>query len=110
MSQLMDALVKPVAGPGLELRQVPIPEPGPGEVGERAVPVHAHALGVLAPLDVAGVAVAAAAAGDVALAADPLAHVERPPRGHHGRERLPPGAGPEDGRGRGGERCGSGRR
>ena len=31
MSQLMDALVKPVAGPGLELRQVPIPEPGPGE-------------------------------------------------------------------------------
>ena len=32
MAQLMDALVKPVAGPGLELRQVPIPEPGPGEV------------------------------------------------------------------------------
>ena len=30
--QLMDALVKPVAGPGLELRQVPVPEPGPGEV------------------------------------------------------------------------------
>lgn len=28
----MNALVKPVAGPGLELRQVPIPEPGPGEV------------------------------------------------------------------------------
>ena len=32
MAQLMDALVKPVAGPGLELRQVPVPEPGPGEV------------------------------------------------------------------------------
>ena len=32
MSQLMDALVKPIAGPGLELRQVPVPEPGPGEV------------------------------------------------------------------------------
>ena len=32
MAQLMDALVKPVAGPGLELRQVPIPQPGPGEV------------------------------------------------------------------------------
>src|SRR5699024_9221519 len=39
-------------------------------------PVHAHTLGVLAPLDVAGVAVAAAAAGDVAFAADPLAHME----------------------------------
>ena len=45
-------------------------------LGERAVPVHTHALGVLAPLDVAGVAVAAAAAGDVALAADPLADME----------------------------------
>ena len=32
MAQLMDALVKPIAGPGLELRQVPVPEPGPGEV------------------------------------------------------------------------------
>ena len=32
MAQLMDALVKPIAGPGLELRQVPIPEPKPGEV------------------------------------------------------------------------------
>ena len=32
MAQLMDALVKPVAGVGLELRQVPVPEPGPGEV------------------------------------------------------------------------------
>lgn len=32
MPQLMDALVKPAAGPGLELRQVPVPEPGPGEV------------------------------------------------------------------------------
>ncbi|MBQ1820338.1 MAG: L-threonine 3-dehydrogenase [Clostridia bacterium] len=28
----MDAIVKPVAGVGLELRQVPVPEPGPGEV------------------------------------------------------------------------------
>ena len=32
MAQMMDALVKPVAGPGLELRQVPVPEVGPGEV------------------------------------------------------------------------------
>ena len=32
MAQLMDALVKPAAGPGLELRQVPVPEPGPGQV------------------------------------------------------------------------------
>ena len=29
---MMDALVKPIAGPGLELRQVPIPHAGPGEV------------------------------------------------------------------------------
>ena len=28
----MDAIVKPTAGPGLELRQVPVPVPGPGEV------------------------------------------------------------------------------
>ncbi len=28
----MKALVKPHAGPGLELRDVPVPEPGPGEV------------------------------------------------------------------------------
>ncbi|MBR4905415.1 MAG: L-threonine 3-dehydrogenase [Clostridia bacterium] len=28
----MDAIVKPVADVGLELRQVPVPEPGPGEV------------------------------------------------------------------------------
>ncbi|MBQ7702817.1 MAG: L-threonine 3-dehydrogenase [Firmicutes bacterium] len=28
----MDALVKPIEGPGLELRQVPIPHAGPGEV------------------------------------------------------------------------------
>ncbi|MBQ1566045.1 MAG: L-threonine 3-dehydrogenase [Clostridia bacterium] len=28
----MDAIVKPVAGVGLELRRVPVPEPGPGEV------------------------------------------------------------------------------
>lgn len=32
MKQFMDAIVKPVAGPGLELRQVPVPKPGPGEV------------------------------------------------------------------------------
>lgn len=30
--QMMDAIVKPVAGPGLELRRVPVPEVGPGEV------------------------------------------------------------------------------
>ena len=30
--QLMDAIVKPAAGPGLELRKVPVPVPGPGEV------------------------------------------------------------------------------
>ena len=28
----MDAIVKPTAGPGLELRKVPVPVPGPGEV------------------------------------------------------------------------------
>jgi len=28
----MDAIVKPTAGPGLELRKVPVPTPGPGEV------------------------------------------------------------------------------
>ena len=32
MNQMMDAIVKPTAGPGLELRQVPVPVPGPGEV------------------------------------------------------------------------------
>lgn len=32
MKKMMDALVKPTAGVGLELRQVPVPEPGPGEV------------------------------------------------------------------------------
>ena len=32
MSQLMDAIVKPIAGPGLELRRVPVPEPKAGEV------------------------------------------------------------------------------
>ena len=32
MAQLMDALVKAAPGVGLELRQVPIPEPGPGQV------------------------------------------------------------------------------
>ncbi len=30
--EYMNAIVKPVAGPGLELRQVPVPQPGPGEV------------------------------------------------------------------------------
>ena len=30
--KMMDAIVKPVADVGLELRQVPVPEPGPGEV------------------------------------------------------------------------------
>ena len=32
MSQFMDAIVKPIAGPGLELRRVPVPEPKAGEV------------------------------------------------------------------------------
>lgn len=32
MEKLMDAIVKPCAGEGLELRKVPIPVPGPGEV------------------------------------------------------------------------------
>ena len=32
MERLMDAIVKPAAGPGLELRKVPVPEPGFGEV------------------------------------------------------------------------------
>ncbi|MDO4812335.1 MAG: L-threonine 3-dehydrogenase [Eubacteriales bacterium] len=32
MVRIMDAIVKPTAGVGLELRQVPIPVPGPGEV------------------------------------------------------------------------------
>lgn len=32
MQKMMDAIIKPVAGPGLELRQVPVPTPGPGEV------------------------------------------------------------------------------
>ena len=32
MQKYMDAIVKPVAGPGLELRRVPVPVPGPGEV------------------------------------------------------------------------------
>ena len=32
MTQYMDAIVKPTAGPGLELRKVPVPVPGPGEV------------------------------------------------------------------------------
>ena len=30
--KMMDAIAKPVAGVGLELRRVPVPEPGPGEV------------------------------------------------------------------------------
>lgn len=32
MQKLMDAIVKPAAAPGLELRRVPVPEVGPGEV------------------------------------------------------------------------------
>ena len=32
MQILMDAIVKPIAGPGLELRKVPVPEPKAGEV------------------------------------------------------------------------------
>ena len=32
MEKMMDAIVKPVAGVGLELRRVPVPVPGPGEV------------------------------------------------------------------------------
>ena len=28
--RMMDAIVKPAAAPGLELRQVPVPVPGPG--------------------------------------------------------------------------------
>ena len=32
MQAYMDAIVKPTAGPGLELRQVPVPEPKAGEV------------------------------------------------------------------------------
>ena len=32
MQKMMDAIVKPAAGPGLELRQVPVPVAGPGEV------------------------------------------------------------------------------
>ena len=32
MTKMMNAIVKPTAGPGLELRQVPVPTPGPGEV------------------------------------------------------------------------------
>ncbi len=32
MEKFMDAIVKPAAGPGLELRRVPVPVPRPGEV------------------------------------------------------------------------------
>ena len=32
MEKMMDAIVKPTAGPGLELRKVPVPSPGAGEV------------------------------------------------------------------------------
>ena len=32
MEKYMDAIVKAEAGPGLELRRVPVPVPGPGEV------------------------------------------------------------------------------
>lgn len=41
MQRLMDAIVKPTAGPGLELRRVPVPEPGPGEV---LIKVHKSAI------------------------------------------------------------------
>ncbi len=39
--RMMDALVKPVAGPGLELRQVPVPHP---EAGEVLIRVHKTAI------------------------------------------------------------------
>ncbi len=32
MERMMDAIVKPIAGEGLELHRVPVPTPGPGEV------------------------------------------------------------------------------
>ena len=32
MQSLMDTIVKPFSGPGLELRTIPVPQPGPGEV------------------------------------------------------------------------------
>ena len=32
MDRMMDAIVKPIAGEGLELRQVPVPKPAAGEV------------------------------------------------------------------------------
>ena len=32
MQEFMDAIVKPTAAEGLELRRVPVPVPGPGEV------------------------------------------------------------------------------
>jgi len=35
MSQTMQALVKPSAAPGLEMREVPVPDPGPGDVRVR---------------------------------------------------------------------------
>ena len=41
MKEWMDAIVKPAAGPGLELRQVPVPVPGPGEV---LIKIHKTAL------------------------------------------------------------------
>ena len=45
-------------------------------LGKSAVPVHAHALGTFAPLDLAGAAVAAGAAADVAFAGDQLADLQ----------------------------------
>lgn len=41
MEKQMDAIVKPVSGKGLELRRVPVPEPGPGEV---LIKVHKSAI------------------------------------------------------------------
>ena len=43
-------------------------------LGKGSVPVHAHAHRVLAPLNIAVVAVAAPVAGDVSLAGNPLSH------------------------------------
>ena len=41
MKKMMNAIVKPVAGPGLELRQVPVPEP---KAGEALIKIHKTAI------------------------------------------------------------------
>ena len=41
MQKLMEAIVKPTAGPGLELRQVPVPKP---EAGEVLIKIHKTAI------------------------------------------------------------------